>query len=169
MSLEVKKIFDEEASAIIGEVRALIISSGAYATGKSSRSLEEEATNTRMTIYGGNAFGLNRAQRSFIEGGRGPGGAPPVNDILEWAIAKGVVDANAVALAVNNIPAKVWAIRSNIAKRGTSTVSESKPRNIFTSVINDARIERILGRVGDSYLPSISSEIIKTLTDGRSN
>lgn len=158
--MSVKDIFQSEGGSIVEEIRSFILSTGANATGKSYASLGYDATNRRLVVFGGQSFGLNKSGRGFIESGRGPGKPPPVRDIFDWAIARGIVS------DTEEIPGIVWAIRNNIAQKGTSTVSSESPRDIYTTVITPMRVEKIIGKISTDFVPIVSSEIVKALSDG---
>jgi hypothetical protein len=150
-------IFTREGSAIVAEIRGLLNSSGANATGKTSASLEVTASDERLLITGGKAFGFMRKEFSYVAAGRGPGGTPPYANIHEWAVARGIVSND----NTNKTIRRVNAIRYGIAKKGTVLHQENTTRDIYQSVIDDARVESIIDQVEGVYAEQTLSEIVK--------
>lgn len=146
----IKDIFEREGVDIVRTIQSKLSSSGANATGKTSASLELEASDTRLTIQGAKSF-------LFVETGRRPGKRPPIAPIKEWAIAKGLVsdDKKARSLA--------FAIATKIGNEGTTTVSLNKPRDIYQTTITDERIANIYDEINGVFADKVLSEVIKNL------
>lgn len=146
----IKDIFEREGIDIVKTIQSKLSTSGANATGKTSASLELEASDTRLTIQGAKSF-------LFVETGRRAGKRPPIAPIKEWAIAKGLVsdDKQARSLA--------FAIATKIGNEGTSTISETKPRDIYQTTITDERIANIYDEINGVFADKVLSEVIKNL------
>lgn len=150
-------IFQREASDIISEIRSRLVSTGAEATGKTSRSLEQETSDERLLIYGGKSFGNNeRDNRSYVEAGRGPGKLPPFNDIKEWAIARGIATGNDEKS--NRI---IKGIQWKIKLGGTDIYQRKKPRDIIFDVITPDRTDLIIDQVQGVFAQKVLSEIVQ--------
>lgn len=146
--MSVKAIFDKALLGIIAETQANMVAQDAVATGKSYRSLSHEAFETRGLIYGAKSF-------LFIEKGRKPGKKPPFAPIKEWVEARGLGGTNPDGFA--------WALVHAIGQRGVGSLRSDKqqsPRDIFTSVITKARIERIISEINQFKVTEVQSEIV---------
>src|SRR5688572_7980430 len=131
--MSIEKVFDQAALDIITEIRLNLIATGAEATGKTGRSLEDITSDEGMKILGSKSF-------LFVERGRGPSKKlPPVAPLVEWLEARGIDKA------------AVWGLRKAIAKRGTLSLrtdgGSTHPRDIYDSVVTKIRIERILSQI----------------------
>lgn len=146
----IKDIFEREGVDIVRTIQTKLSSSGANATGKTSASLELEASDTRLTIQGAKSF-------LFVETGRRGGKRPPIAPIKEWAIAKGLVTDNRQARSL------AFAIATKIGREGTTTVSENKPRDIYQTTITEERISNIYDEINGVFADRVLSEVIKNL------
>lgn len=146
----IKDIFEREGIDIVRTIQSKLSSTGANATGKTSQSLEMEASDTRLTVTGAKSF-------LFVETGRRSGKRPPIAPIKEWAIAKGLVsdDKQARSLA--------FAIATKIGNEGTTTVSQTQPRDIYQTTITDERISNIYDEINGVFADKVLSEVIKNL------
>lgn len=68
---------------LVEKYKAQLKIDGTYATGDTANSLDYKITDTELVILADMAM-------KYIDQGRGGGGQPPIQDILEWARAKGV-------------------------------------------------------------------------------
>jgi len=149
MPVKIKPIFDEAAAEIIAEVTVRMGATGANATGKTVRSLEDNVTDDRMQILGSKSF-------LFVEVGRKPGKKPPFEPIKEWVKARNLGGTNPDGVA--------WAVVNAIAKRGTLAKridKKQEPRDIYTSVVTKLRIQSILSKINDFKVTQARSEILE--------
>lgn len=155
-----QEIFSREGLSIISDIRLRISSTGAYATGKTSASLEEKSTDQSLTILGGKSFGINdRDKKPYVEAGRGPGKQPAFADIRDWAIARGIVS-NGTG---NYNKGVIWGIITNIKNKGTKSWQSRSVRDIVSDVITNERITYISELFAESYANQFSSSIIDGL------
>lgn len=149
-------IFARSGREIIADIRALLTSSSANATGKTSKSLESIAGDDRLLVLGGGSFGLNSREVGFVAGGRGAGKLPPFMPIAEWAVARGIIsDPQRESKAVQGI-------RFAIARKGTVLFRNNTTRDIYQSVITDERVNDILDQISGVYAQDILSKVVKT-------
>jgi hypothetical protein len=150
-------IFQREASQIISEIKARLLSTGANATGKTAASLSESTSDERLIIYGGKSFGTNeRDKRGYVEAGRGPGKLPPFKDIQEWAIARGIVKGSDER-AKRIIDGIRWKIKND----GTNIFIRKNPRDIYFDVITPDRTNDIIDQVQGVFAQKVLSEIVQ--------
>jgi hypothetical protein len=145
-----------EVESVAADVVAALFEHDAVATGKTLDSLEVQRGDRGVTLLGGKAFGLNRVDRPYVEGGRGEGTVPPYQDIAEWCVARGLAKGMDDKKIIN-------AIRWSIAKKGTRRFRENDPRDIVTGVVTDQRVEEIMNRLLAPAILEASSEIIKSI------
>lgn len=146
--MSVKKIFDQSTKDIIELIRLNFESTGASATGKTLRSLEDQNTEERLLLLGAKSF-------LFVEKGRKPGKKPPFAPILEWVQARGIGGQNEKGVA--------WAVVHAIGERGAGSLRTDKtqsPRDIFTSVVNQERINTIVSEIQGFKVAEARSEIV---------
>lgn len=99
-----------------------------YASGASAASLRIEATFLKGTLYGNTSMAVTLG----ILPPRGPGGLPPIENIMLWLKLKNKSDVNP------------WAVAKSIAKRGTRMYrNETNPLS-FEEIMRDARAELVL-------------------------
>ena len=154
----IKDIFEREGIDIVKTIQSKLSTSGANATGKTSASLELEASDTRLTVTGGKAFNPNyRDGLGYVAGGRGRGGVPPYDAIKEWAYARGLISNPDREKRI------VDAIRFKIAKEGTNIWKDNSPRDIYQTTITDERITNIYDEINGVFADRVLSEVIKNL------
>lgn len=145
-----KDILQREGIDIVRTIQSKLSSTGANATGKTSRSLELEATDTRLKIEGAKSF-------LFVEVGRGAGKRPPIAPLKEWAIAKGLARDSKQATSI------AFAVATKIASSGTTTVSRNNPRDIYQSVITDEKVESIYDQIKGVFADKVLSDVIQNM------
>lgn len=144
----IKSIFERELSNVVTDIQNKLSSSGANATGKTRDSLRYEATDSRGILFGGKSF-------AFVEEGRGPGRRPPTKPLFDWVLAKGIESDE------KKVKGIAYAIAAKIASQGTSTVSKNKPRDIYTSIVDDRRVKSITEQIRGVYADKVLSDIVK--------
>lgn len=140
-----KQIFDRNAVSLIGEIRANLASTGANATGKTRDSLEYTASDTQLQIKGDKSY-------DFVEVGRGAGKMPPFKPIYDWANARGLIQTESQGRSL------VYAIRRSIALYGTKTISRDNPRDIWTKIADDKRIDSIIDQINVQAIENMINE-----------
>lgn len=140
-----KQIFERNATSLIGEIRANLAYTGANATGKTRDSLEFTASDNQLQIKGDKSY-------DFVETGRRAGKMPPMQPILEWATARGLIQTESQGRSL------VYLIRRSIAERGTVTVSQSKPRDIWTKIVDESTIDSIIDQIQGKALENLLDE-----------
>ena len=105
------------------------------ASGKSAQSLRFEATPD-----GGKLFGVDYFK--YQERGRGPGGFPPIQSIIDWVNSKGITPES------GSIEGMAFAISKKIAKNGT---------DIFQGKREGLSIKELVAK----QRPELRSELIK--------
>lgn len=145
-----KEILAKFNSDAINQIRANMISTGANATGKTSRSLHSMETDNSSVIFGNEGF-INDA----VQVGSPPGTLVKLSDIEEWCVARGISVGRAKRIV------------KNIYKRGTVSVSPDSPRDIYTSVITDNAVAKLYDSISDVLLNTTASDIEQLITDKR--
>lgn len=136
------RLRDRIAENIVGE--------GAYATGKTTASMEVE-----QTADGGRLLG--RHDFANLESGSPPGNFPGARQIREWLVAKGLKTANDPDLerAVN-------AINWRIYQEGTVLYRQHGRDTIYTTAI-DEMLEELQGQVADIAAERLADGITENL------
>lgn len=121
------------------ELIAYMDANGRNATGKSKESLQV----VNVTGDSGQLIGADWIEFTFR--GRGPGKMPPLNQIIDWCVAKGLPRSMA------------WIIGKRIAESGTKLYREG--RNILTETITPERINTLVESISRIYVAQIESDI----------
>ena len=146
MSTDSLSTFESFATRAISDLVDSMKQKNAYATGKSARSLEYEASETRVIIRGGGAF-FATDRLSRLETGRGPTsnsqGGVLYPAILEWVKAKGIAGPRgqeSIARAITN----------KIHREGTSLWKRNEQRVIIQDVLNEDRLSGLYSNLSAS-------------------
>lgn len=156
MASPTKDIFERSGKEVIENIRSLLSSSGANATGKTSASLELFTSDERLLITGGAAFGLNAREDAFVAGGRAAGRVPPFASIADWAIARGIVS------DPQRGKSRINAIRFAIANSGTRLYRKNTTRDIYQSIITDEFVEDVTDQASGVFAQNILSDVVKS-------
>jgi len=145
--MNIQKQFERFGQALIADIRNNISQSGANATGKTAASLRDESKETSFTLYGHRSF-------KFIETGRGKGKFPPIKNIYEWVVAKG--------LQPEGISQKSLAflIAKKIANEGTVLYRTNQFRDIFQTAVAD-NIKELFQEVAIQSKAEISNDLAR--------
>lgn len=159
-----KDLFDKFAEAAIFDIKSSMKNSNAVATGKTLRSLEFLATDSRLLITGGKAFtGTDRL--SFIESGRGATqkseGGVLYPAILEWVEARGIG-------TPKTRKGIAYAITKSIHEKGTQLHRKNKMRDIVQSAFGEDRIAELYKELGNTLFRELESQIVKQIRQGAS-
>ncbi len=146
--MDVKQQFEKFGTSLISEIRDKIDSSGAKATGKSAASLREESTEDSFTLYGSRSF-------KFIEVGRGKGKVPPISNIYDWLVSKGLFQDSEVSTR-----SLAYAIAKKIGREGTKLYKENTVRDIYTQSI-DTHLKELFQEVTATAKASITNDLAR--------
>ena len=136
---DIFKAFNDD---LIKDIRARLTLTGANATGKTQKSLESTQSNNDSKLFGDKSF-------LFVETGRGKGKMPPKEPIELWMIARGMP------------LKKSFGIRLGIALHGTTTVSQSNPRDIYSSVVTSDKVDNLIKQFEVANNQEVLREILK--------
>lgn len=154
--------FEEFAKESVDLIIDNLRTTGAYTTGKTARSLHFEASETRMTIYGGRSF-TPTDRFTFVESGRGATkndqGGVLYPAILEWLRAKrGGRTKGDEGIA--------YVITQRIHEFGTSLWRRNQHRDIAQSVFSDERLSGLYKHLEGVLYREIESEVVKRIKEG---
>jgi hypothetical protein len=149
-ALEVLTFLDKDIEGLITDfltglqksLREYLAINNRNATGASSDSIQLD----NVTPQGGQLIGSPGIQ--FVFKGRGPGGFPPISNIIDWCNARG-------------LPRSVaWAVARSIAENGTKLwQAGGSTVNGLTDIITPETIAIFTQSVSDGLAASINSEI----------
>lgn len=138
----------------IAQIQVNLERTGANATGKTAASLRGIASDSRMQLFGARAFNPpvipTASGRASIEVGSPKGTFVATSDLIEWARAKGI--------PLYLIPG----IQRSIAARGTKTVNEDKPRNIYSNVINADSLAPMYRELAGVFVKEVRSDLVQS-------
>ena len=134
---------DKVAQELINSIRATLASENRNASGKTSDSLSYVVEGNEIQIWGLETF-------FYTENGRPKGEPPPVGDILQWTIDKGIRadDGNQLGLA--------FAIRFKIGDEGSPTL-DSPNRGRMQPL--ERTLDRVLPRLIDMAAEGMAQDI----------
>lgn len=123
-------------SSIETEMKGIMQARGMNATGRTRDSIRYEVRGNKGTLFGAEHL-------EFVERGRGPGKFPPIKEIEDWCIAKGIpVEA-------------AYPIATIIARKGTQLHRRGEKSGVLSKTITDKRIKLYVGE----YLKEKGTEI----------
>lgn len=165
-----KEAFDKFAEAAIFDIKKSMRASDAVATGKTLRSLEFLATDSRLMITGGKAFtGTDRL--SFIESGRGKSnrdeGGKLYPAILEWVIARGIGTPKTRAGIAYAITKSIHG-GTKKSQGGTKMWKQNKTRDIVQAAFSEDNIAGLYNELGNTIFRELESQIVKQIRLGAS-
>lgn len=162
MSLSVEQLaalFQKEGDAIIRDLRALMSSTGANASGKTSASLLNEVTATegsaRMLITGGTGW-------AFVEQGRGrtrrKGNGQLRGIIKQWIDDKGIQPEEGMTKDTLS-----FLITRAIHSRGTLLYLLQERREIYTAVLTEDRLKKVEELAKERVTSAVESQLLKNI------
>lgn len=162
MQLEVviQDILKKEGDAIIRDLQSAMASTGANASGRTSQSLLNEVSSSgisraTMLITGGVGW-------QFVEQGRrkteNNGNGELKGIIKQWMIDKGVTIPEGYTLE-----SFAFVVTRSIHRRGTKLNYTKTRRDIYTSVINEERINSITAQVTKTFIANATSDVVTAL------
>lgn len=134
----------EWLNSIRDELVAYMDAEDRNATGKSKASLQV----VNVTATGGQLIGSDSIE--FVFRGRAPGKMPPLYNIIQWCIAKGLPRQMA------------WVIAKRISEAGTALWRSG--RNIIDEVVSEKKIQELVDSLTVIYTADIKSDIENMLT-----
>lgn len=147
---EIEELFGQLGEALISEIHAAMQAGEVSATGKTAESLRYDFTEDHFTLYGDKSF-------VWVEQGRGPGGQPPFDNILEWVEARHIQPEETGDKAQESM---VWAIVKKIQQEGTGLFTSNKRRDVYSSVITSSRIDSFMSLVAAKYNNRIKTDLL---------
>lgn len=152
---EINRILNEESASIIAEIQALIISTGANASGKTSQSLESKISVTKnkikFEISGGQGF-------EFIERGRRKtkkdGDGKLIDIIKQWIDDKGITPDDGMTK-----DGLAYVITRAIHQRGTLLNFLKETRKIQSAVLTTKRINSVIDKVKIEIQKDVADKI----------
>lgn len=129
-----KKYGDDTVTIIRGNMS----STGTNASGETSQSLRSEQTGNKVEVSG-------KAFIYVVETGRGPGGFPPVSNLVKWIQSKGVsID--------GRIESAAFAMAKTIAEKGSRLWRTGGRDDIITPALSDQRLDALTSEIADIEL-----------------
>lgn len=157
MVVDVLAILSQQGTSIVDQIRQNLSSTGTNATGKTSRSLRFEVTQTSekqtLRVIGKPFFNVVETGRKATPQYTKPS-QEFVNAIKEWAQAKG-------------IPGAAYAIAKSIHAKGTKLFQSGGRTDIVSSVVNQTLIDKISQDVLDKFAAEYLKNAANIFTSGR--
>lgn len=156
---EINKILNEEGANIIAEIRSLIISTGANASGRTSQSLQANVSVSKSKIK----FGINGGIGfDFIETGRGAtkkgSGKGKLKSIIrQWIDDKGITPDGKMSKDT-----LAFLITRAIHYRGTLLHLLGETREIQSAVLTKKRIDGVIDKVKIEIQKDVAEQIANT-------
>lgn len=149
-----REVFEQFSGSSIAEIQGKMGSTGANASGETSRSLRREITDYELTIYGSEVF-------RYVEGGRGPSkkrgsGESLYDRIKQWIKDKGITPDGDIS--DDNL---AFLIARKIHNEGTVIYRKQSPRDIFSSVLDEKKIKSFVEVIAENSRNMIKSDIVK--------
>ncbi len=149
-----REVFEQFSGSSIAEIQGKMGSTGANASGETSRSLRMEISDYELTIYGSEIF-------RYVETGRGPSrkrgsGESLYERIKQWIKDKGITpdgDISDDSLA--------FLIARKIHNEGTVIYRTNSPRDIFSSVLDENKIRSLVDVISENSRNMITSDIVR--------
>jgi hypothetical protein len=156
---EINRILNEEGANIIAEIRSLIISTGANASGKTSNSLQANISVTKNKIN----FGINGgAGFEFIETGRGVTKKGSRKGKLKSIIRQWIDDKGIQPEGKMTKDALAFVITRAIHQRGTLLNLLGETREIQSAVLTQKRIDSVIDKVKIEIQKDFAEQIANT-------
>lgn len=159
VTTEIAKVFEAEGAEFIRQLQALMISTGANASGRTSKSLLNEITTTdtraRMQITGGIGW-------AFVEQGRARTRRKG-NGALRGIIAQWIKDKGIQPEAGMTVDTLAFLITRAIHARGTLLHVLGERREIYTAVLTQQAIENVVQRASNNVVAVIENTLYQNI------
>jgi len=156
---EINRILNEEGANIIAEIRSLIISTGANASGKTSQSLQTKISVTKnkinFGIIGGTGF-------EFIEKGRGVTKKGSRKGKLKGIIRQWIDDKGITPDGKMTKDTLAFLITRAIHQRGTLYHLLGETREIQSAVLTQKRIDSVIDKVKIEIQKDFAQQLVNT-------
>lgn len=156
---EINRILNEEGASIVAEIRSLIISTGANASGKTGNSLTTSISVTKSKINfkvsGGEGFDFIEQGRGATKKGGRKGGLKSI--IRQWIDDKGITPDGKMTK-----DALAYIITRAIHQRGTLYHFLGETRQIQSAVLTENRIDSIISKIKFEVEKDITEQIVNT-------
>lgn len=153
---EINRILNEEGANIIAEIRSLIISTGANASGRTSQSLQSKISVSKNKINFGITGG---AGFEFIETGRGPTKKGSRKGKLRSIIRQWIDDKGIVPDGNMTKDSLAYIITRAIHYRGTLLHLLGETREIQSAVLTEKRIDSVIDKVKIEIQKDVANQI----------
>ena len=156
----IQLLLQNESAQLISEIRALIISTGANASGKTARSMEAftkvNKNKYSLLITGGGSF-------NYIERGRGPtqrgSGKGKLKSIIrQWIDDKGIQPDKGMTKDT-----LAFLITRAIHQRGTLLNFLGEVREIQSAVLTEKRFDSLYTNLGNLITEQVAKELISSI------
>ncbi len=144
----IQDVLDKFGKETVSIIQGNLSSTDTNATGKTSASLQSDASEDRVTVTG-------KPFIYVVETGRKPGRMPPISPIIEW------LNSGKVSIS-GNINSAAFAIARTIAEKGTVLFRQGGRKDIITPAISDDRIDQLTSDIADVEF----DKTIKVIDDG---
>jgi hypothetical protein len=160
LDIVIEEILKKEGDAIIRDLQSAMASTGANASGRTSASLLNEVSasgisRATMLITGGIGW-------KFVEQGRGKtkedGNGELLGIIKQWIKDKGI--ATPEGFTEDSF---AYVVTRKIHQQGTNLWIKQTRRDIYTSVINEERINSITSQITKTFIVNATSNVVEAL------
>lgn len=160
LDIVIQELLQREGDAIIRDLQSAMVSTGANASGKSSASLMNEVkesglSRSTMTITGNKSW-------EWMEQGRGVT-KKNQNGILQPLIEQWIKDKGIAIPSDYTLESFAFVITRSIHRRGTKLFYTKTRRDIYTSVINEERINSITSQITKTFIANATSNVVDAL------
>jgi len=153
---EINRILNEEGANIIAEIRSLIVSTGANASGRTSQSLQANVSVNKNKI----GFGISGgAGFEFIERGRGVTKKGSRKGKLKGIIRQWIDDKGITPDEGMSKDALAYIITRAIHQRGTLLHLLGETREIQSAVLTKKRIDGVIDKVKIEIQKDVAEQI----------
>lgn len=146
--IQASEILKQEFGLIKQELIAQYDALGMRASGEWADALEVQQSGTNVKL-----LGLKYSEQ--LEYGRRAGKAPPRKVIEQWIVDKGLAGRIRGNISISSL---AFLIARKIAREGWNR-KEFGGVELISKVVTAERIQKILQRIEDTYLPLITNEI----------
>ena len=149
MAKKVKQILEEYKDKIVSQIKDRIIQRDLVASRELLNSISAETTDRSIIVSA-----IDYA--TFVDEGRGRGGRPPFNKILDWIESKKDFQVEEEKYTKHRDIA--WAIANGIAKFGTIKRFDYRGGD-FIDYVNDNIVASLTEELQDGYLEDLNNEL----------